>query len=518
MHFITSNFNLLHSNKNWDYLKKKNIDVDEEYNAFYLKLNNSKILNKYDTFHILIYIDIDNIDENLKILKEINKNIFLRKKNFFLYIIIYNSNNLKNNNDILKKISKFTYELTLNKQNLYIKTLFELENKIFNNRNKLHIKFPFDISILKKFNKIIDKNIKIINSKPYKLIILDCDNTLWGGILDEDKIKGIIYGDDDKGIIFKQFQKQIKKLKHDGFLLSISSKNNDTNVWECMRNREMLLQKNDFLNPKINWNEKYLNIKKTLSELSLRASDAIFVDDNILEIQKVKKMVKGINCLHIDDPLNIKKKIENDLRFQKLLILDEDLKKYKQYKIRSKYNQLREKNINNSKFFIKLQQKIKFYDCSKINFERALQLFNKTNQFNFTLNRYKNNELEKITNKKIYDIKLFDLKDKYGNHGIIGTYIIIIKENSVQIEDFVLSCRVINRYVEDYIILSIVKKYKNKKITIKYLNTGLNNKIVPIFLKKNYFKLEKQKNNMYTYQIIFNKELDEIKKFFNQGN
>ena len=515
MHFITSNFNLLHSNKIWESLKKNDVVIDEDYNGFYLKLNNPTLLNKYDAFHIFIYIDINNVDENLKILKETNKNIFSQKKKFFLYIITCNSNNLKNNTNIIKKVSKFIPELTRNKKNLYLKNLFGLENKLFSDRNKLYIKFPFDILILKKFNKIINKNIKILNSKPYKLIILDCDNTLWGGVLDEDKSKGIIYGNEDKGIIFKQFQKRIKKLKNDGFLLSISSKNNEKDVWRCMKNRKMVLQKNDFLNPKINWNEKYLNIEKTISELSLRSSDTIFIDDNILEIQKVKKFVKGINCLHINDPLNIEKKIENDLRFQKLLILEEDLKKYKQYKIRSKYNELKEKNTDNSKFFIKLQQKIKFYKCSKINFERGLQLFNKTNQFNFTLNRYKNNELKKIINKKNYDIKLFDLKDKYGNHGIIGTYIVTIKKNSVQIIDFVLSCRVFNRYVEDFIILSIVKKYKNKKITIKYLNNELNDKIIPIFLKKNYFKLESKKNNIYNYQIIFNKELDEIKKFFN---
>lgn len=515
MHFITSNFNLLHSNKIWESLKKNDVVIDEDYNGFYLKLNNPTLLNKYDAFHIFIYIDINNVDENLKILKETNKNIFSQKKKFFLYIITYNSNNLKNNKNIINKIYKFIPELTRNKKNLYLKNLFGLENKLFSDRNKLYIKFPFDILILKKFNKIINKNIKILNSKPYKLIILDCDNTLWGGVLDEDKSKGIIYGNDDKGIIFKQFQKRIKKLKNDGFILSISSKNNEKDVWRCMKNRKMVLQKNDFLNPKINWNEKYLNIEKTISELSLRSSDTIFIDDNILEIQKVKKFVKGINCLHINDPLNIEKKIENDLRFQKLFILEEDLKKYKQYKIRSKYNELKEKNADNSKFFIKLQQKIKFFKCSKINFERTLQLFNKTNQFNFTLNRYKNNELKKIINKKNYDIKLFDLKDKYGNHGIIGTYIVTIKKNSVQIIDFVLSCRVFNRYVEDFIILSIVKKYKNKKITIKYLNNELNDKIIPIFLKKNYFKLESKKNNIYNYQIIFNNELDEIKKFFN---
>ena len=110
---------------------------------------------------------------------------------------------------------------------------------------------------------------------------------------------------------------------------------------------------------------------------------------------------------------------------------------------------------------------------------------------------------------------MFELKDKYGNHGIIGIYVILKKNNSVEIIDFVLSCRVFNRYVEDYITLAIIKKYINKKIKIKYLNTKLNNKIIPTFLKKKYFKLESKKNNIYTYEIKFNKKLNEIEKFFN---
>ena len=78
--------------------------------------------------------------------------------------------------------------------------------------------------------------------------------------MEEDNKKGIIYGDEGEGIIFKQFQNKLKKLKNEGFLLSISSKNNEKDVWDAMKSRKMILQKNDFLNPKINWNEKYLNI------------------------------------------------------------------------------------------------------------------------------------------------------------------------------------------------------------------------------------------------------------------
>jgi len=132
---------------------------------------------------------------------------------------------------------------------------------------------------------------------------------LWGGILDEDKIKGITYGDTSKGIFFKNFQKKLLQLKNEGFLLSISSKNNEHDVWNVMRHKKMILQKKDFLNPKINWNEKYINIRKIISELSLRAEDTLFIDDNILEILKVKKLVKNISYIHIDNIVNAEKKL-----------------------------------------------------------------------------------------------------------------------------------------------------------------------------------------------------------------
>jgi FkbH-like protein len=516
MHFVTSNFNILYSNKIWEPLKKKyNVVIDEDYNNFYLKLNSTTLLNNYKTFHIFIYLDIYNTDKYIKVLAELEKKIFLKNKIFFLYLVKYNDNNLRNNNYILKKISEFIKKINFKTKNLYIKTYLEKKRNFFNSRNNLYIKFPFDISAVREFNKIITNDLKIANSKPYKLIILDCDNTLWGGVLNEDNKKGIIYGDEGEGIIFKQFQSKLKNLKNEGFLLSLSSKNNEKDVWDVMKERKMILQKNDFLKPKINWNEKYLSIKKIILELSLRPSDVIFIDDNILEIQKVKKFIKDINCLHINEPLNIDKIIESDLRFQKLIILEEDIKKYNQYKIKLKYEKQKEESKNNSSFFIKLKQKIKFYNYDKSNFERALQLFNKTNQFNFTLNRYNNSVLEKLTKNKNYEIKLFDLKDKFGYHGIIGLYVINKKGNAIEIIDFVLSCRVFNRYVEDYIIWYILKEYKNKKITIKYLNTELNNKLIPIFLENKYFELKNKKKKKYIYKVIFNNKLNEIKKIFN---
>ena len=156
------------------------------------------------------------------------------------------------------------------------------------------------IIVLASFYPKKDKNSevkKIISShttKPFKLIILDCDNTLWGGTIGEDGIASVKYSEDGDGKVFEDIQRHLKYLKKQGFLISLSSKNNEKDVWKTFQNRKMELTKKDFLFPKINWFEKYINIKRTLTELSLKEDDVLFIDDSKLEIDKVKKKIPKI--------------------------------------------------------------------------------------------------------------------------------------------------------------------------------------------------------------------------------
>ena len=197
-------------------------------------------------------------------------------------------------------------------------TLFDnLDKKLFSSRNNKFLSFPFEIDIISIFRKNIVKNLLNLETKPYKLIILDCDNTLWGGVLDEKGKNGIKYGERGVGKIFKNFQKIVKTLKQKGFLLSLSSKNNSENVWEVMKKRRMYLSEKDFIYPKVNWNEKFSNISTTLKELNLRPEDTVFIDDNVIEINKVKKYIKNINVIHIKKPQDTLNKIKADIRFKK---------------------------------------------------------------------------------------------------------------------------------------------------------------------------------------------------------
>ena len=514
MHFITSNYNNISTNSYWNKLKNK-AKIDEDFNNFFLSLNNKALLDSYDAFHIKLYLNDYNLKENIQKLRLLKKKIFKnQKKIFFLYFFLKPNSNLieskKFSNDFQAEIQK----LKINKfKNIFI-NYEHVNSRDFSYRNFFYIKFPFDVSFLNKIIKNILQNIEVHDARPYKLIILDCDNTLWGGVLDEDEDSGIIYGGDNEGEIYYEFQKKLKKLKNDGFILSIASKNNEKNVWNVMKKRKMVLQKKDFIQAKINWNEKYQNIKKTLETLTLRAPDTLFIDDNLLEIKKIEEFLPEINTIHITDNSEILNILDNDYRLQKINVLNEDIKKYNQYKIKSKFEELKVKNINNFSFYRNLKQKIIKINVNPANFDRTLQLFNKTNQFNFTLNRYSPKTLSELLKKKNYLIKIFELKDKFGSHGIIGAYICKISKTSVIIEDFVLSCRVLSRFVEDYILYDLLSNFEKKKIYINYLKTDKNDKLIKYFLKKPFFINEHSKKKYHQYQIIKNESLNNVSKIF----
>jgi FkbH-like protein len=515
--YITSNFNLLFNNQNWSNLKKKfKLDVDNKYNNFFLSLNDSYIFNKYNNFHVIIYLDNTNVTETLKKIKNLNSKIKNSKNKFFFFYLFFKKNNdLKRNNELIITTTSLIRSQQNNlKENLFIEFYNDLNDNYFSLRNYTYLKFPFDLKVINFLNKKIKNNITIIEAKPYKLIVLDCDNTLWGGILDESGFRDIKYGEDGDGIIFKNFQKKLKILKEKGFILSISSKNTEKNVWLAMEKRQMILQKKDFINSKINWSEKNLNLKKILKELSLREADTVFIDDNILEIKKVKKFLKKINTIHFEDPVIGLEKINKDKRFQKIRVLDEDIRKYNQYKIKSKFEEQKPFNIISKDFYKNLKQKINIVNCNNTNFNRALQLFNKTNQFNFCLNRYTEVNFKKINKSKNHNIILFDFNDKFGDHGIIGSCILKKNNKNIEIIDLALSCRVFSRFIEDFIIYHIVSNYKAKSYLINYLKTDTNKELIPTFLKKSYFKFIKKKRKIMIYQIKKNKELHDIKNYF----
>ena len=516
---LSSNINILESNEVWDKnVIRKNI-VFDEYNRLMISLNDKKTLSSYNKFICIIYLN-DYFENNFKkIFNQLENTLSKNKnKNITLFLFLKKTNNIIIDKEYLIQTNIFVNRiLKLSSENF--KLIFNLNEKkeFFSTRNKFLLRCPFSAEGLSSISKQVSQIPEEKLFKPFKLLILDCDNTLWGGTIGEDGVESIKYSEDGEGKIFEKIQKHFKKLKKMGFMLSICSKNNSRDVWNAFRLRNMHLKKNDFLFPKINWEEKAKNINEILNAFSLREHDVLFIDDQKIEIDKVKKKFKNISTLHVNDLSQYYEDILALKRLQKFEISNEDKKKHNSYKLKKKYQEFKEAKNNFDEIFTELNQKISFIDIKKSNILRTEQLFNKTNQFNFTTNRYNKDELLMLSKNNASKIKLISLQDKFGNHGVIGCVHYKKINNEVYIQDFILSCRILSRKIEEYIVFIIKKKFKNNNVYLEYIKNDQNKDLISIFLKKNYFKLQKEKKkktNKFLYKIFYNKELNEIKKFF----
>ena len=334
------------------------------------------------------------------------------------------------------------------------------------------------------------------NSKKIKLIILDLDNTLWGGEAGEKKENELEIGPNSiKGAIFQQFQQRLKLLKKYGVILAICSKNYEKNALRVFKkNKNMILKIKDFASIKINWNDKNINIAEILKELNLRSENTLFIDDSKYEQGIVKKNIKNIQIF--DFPQNL---LELNYKFNRLknlnknFISNTDLKRHQLYKTESKRESSKKSFQNPNEWIKSLNIKIKIERIR--DFSRAEEMFSRTNQFNTSHKKYSILELKKINKDKSYKIFQVSLHDKFGNYGIISLVILKITNKEVVIRDLLQSCRVFKRYVEDVLFFFLKKKIIKSKDCYILINRNKKNVYVQHLLQesKNFKKINKLK-------------------------
>ena len=334
------------------------------------------------------------------------------------------------------------------------------------------------------------------NSKKIKLIILDLDNTLWGGEAGEKKENELEIGPNSiKGAIFQQFQQRLKLLKKYGVILAICSKNYEKNALRVFKkNKNMILKIKDFASIKINWNDKNINIVEILKELNLRSENTLFIDDSKYEQGIVKKNIKNIQIF--DFPQNL---LELNYKFNRLknlnknFISNTDLKRHQLYKTESKRESSKKSFQNPNEWIKSLNIKIKIERIR--DFSRAEEMFSRTNQFNTSHKKYSILELKKINKDKSYKIFQVSLHDKFGNYGIISLVILKITNKEVVIRDLLQSCRVFKRYVEDVLFFFLKKKIIKSKDCYILINRNKKNVYVQHLLQesKNFKKINKLK-------------------------
>ncbi len=364
---------------------------------------------------------------------------------------------------------------------------------------------------MNKLAEYLSWYISAIKMKNKKCIVLDADNTLWGGIVGEDGFNGIKLGDTKEGKPFTDFQKHLLNLSYQGIILCIDSKNNYEDVLEVIdKHPYMVLRRENFIDLKINWNDKAQNLKEIQEELDIGMDSIVFIDDNPVERERIKSTFPGVEVPDFpEDPAYLENFIINIGRkyFSHIKITDEDKKRVEMYKGQVERVQL-QKSVSSLEEFLKaLQMKMKIGKADNFTIPRIAQLTNRTNQFNLTTRRYTETEILQMIKDPSWKIYWMSLEDKFGDNGIVSVLILNKKDYGYHINTFLMSCRVIGRMAEST-FLGVIEEFLLKEginyITAEYIPT-----------KKNKLVENKLEELKYTIKEVDNNGIKKYEKFLN---
>ena len=308
--------------------------------------------------------------------------------------------------------------------------------------------------------------IKPITGTNKKCIVLDLDNTLWGGIIGEDGFDGIELGHSSNGKAFVDFQKELLSLWNHGIILAINSKNNfDDAIKVINEHPNMILREKNFASIQINWNDKAQNLKQIAEEINIGLNSIAFFDDDKINRERIKQEFPEVLTIEVpDDPSQFSLILKNLNDFNVLQRTDEDIQRGQMYAQQRERKEL-EKSISNLDDFLEqLDIKVKMKNSNEFLIPRISQLTLKTNQFNLTTRRYQEEEIRNFTNDHKFIVGCAQVLDKFGDNGITGVYIINKQDKIWSIDTFLLSCRIMGRGVENGILSQILIDAKHNGV------------------------------------------------------
>jgi len=291
-----------------------------------------------------------------------------------------------------------------------------------------------------------------------KCLVLDLDNTLWGGVLGEDGPEGVEIGPGSAvGEAFLAFQHAIVRLKNRGVMLAANSKNNDEDVRELFRLRsDMPLKLEDFAALRINWQNKHDNLLAIAAELNIGIDSLVFVDDNPAECALIEEMLPDVDVVRLpEDPADYADLLQDLVAFEKLGITDEDRAKASQYQQQRQRAEHRDAVGDIDSYLASLETRIRIRPATDANQVRIHQMFAKTNQFNLTTKRYAPADIERFITDTKFVLRTIDATDRFGALGIIGLYLVDLSDGLPRIDSFLMSCRAIGRGIETAVMNTI---------------------------------------------------------------
>lgn len=348
--------------------------------------------------------------------------------------------------------------------------------------------------------------IKSLLGKNKKSLVLDLDNTLWGGVIGDDGVENLKLGiETPQGMAFEDFQRYLKKLKKLGVMLNINSKNDRENALKGFEHPSSVLKPDDFIEIEANWEDKHLNLRKIIQRLNIMPDSFVFVDDNPAERSVVANFLPDVEVLEITTPEEYRTLLDKSAFFETTVLSEDDKKRVEMYKQNQAREQMQATFADYTEYLKSLQMHSKVQNFNETNVARVTQLINKTNQFNMTTRRFIQTETEQMGADDEYITICSDLDDKFGNNGIVTVMIVKQESDIAEIVLWLMSCRVFKRNLEYAMFDTLVEECKNRGVRIikgHYIPTKKNKLVSEFYGELGFEKAsEKDGESFWEYQI-----------------
>jgi FkbH-like protein len=348
-------------------------------------------------------------------------------------------------------------------------------------------KIPFGNEVFKEAARDIKAALRGMLGYARKLIIVDLDDTLWGGIVGDAGWENLVLGGHHHtGEAYADFQHALKSIRNRGILLAIVSKNEEQVALEAIgKHPEMVLKLEDFAGWRINWQDKVQNIIDLLTELNLGPQSAVFIDDSPAERARVKESLPEVLVPDWpEDPLFYPATLLSLRCFEMSAVSREDLARTTMYLSETKRRELKEKVGSLEEWLTRLAIQVQVEELHPANLQRATQLLNKTNQMNLSTRRMSEAELTAWAEQKHHRLWTMRVSDRFGDAGLTGIISLENQDRSAQIVDFVLSCRVLGRKIEETMLAVAIyhaQESGGENVYARYIATPKNKPCLDFF-------------------------------------
>ncbi len=341
---------------------------------------------------------------------------------------------------------------------------------------------PFSAKGQVAFGLFLARSLRPLIVARRKVLAIDLDETLWGGVVGEDGIENLKLGHDFPGNVHLRLQRELLELRNRGILLVLLSKNNEADARQAFESLpEMLLKWDDFAVRKIDWNHKHENLREAAAELGLGLDSFVFLDDSDYEREQIRQLIPEVLILNDSgDPLQMLRALWQTDAFDALTVTTEDRQRHRDYAVRTA-REFKGDRDDLGQFLRSLEIEATIEEVGDSNVERVVTMLGKTNQFNLTTRRHSRAQVQTILETPGSIALALRLRDKFGDQGIVAALLAIPGDGAtLTIDSFLVSCRALGRGVEDALwsaMLERAKQHKVRRVAAVYVPTA-RNKIV----------------------------------------